>query len=231
MSDSYARKKGVLIWILIVLFISMVLSNVCALYGAYRIGVFTDILEYISTSGTQGAVSSAPTVWDIVKVLLVIGLILFVFSIAFGLLCAIVGKIINPIIKLLDSITLARQIVVVVVFLFTVIISVLFSYNIIEVELGTIGKIHIACFICLVTEGALWQMGGDFMDDFRYVSGSHYEVSFDGDGVGTAREVTDYSTTDGYIDNTARFLFWVLAIILAGTLVFLVKAVKLVKKY
>ncbi len=62
-----------------------------------------------------------------------------------------------------------------------------------------------------------------FQEDSSYVSGSHYEITIDSDGKGTAKEVNDYSGGGEWILNIIIFFIRLWVVGLAGWLVFLIR--------
>ncbi len=223
------------VWNYVLLFLGTVLPNSCVLYWAWGNGYLSYLpslfllIPEMAYGATGGAVASPILAWLIGIGLLILALILW--GIVYMFFCGIVGIAINPIICILDSLSILRQVLVVATLLFTVVTSILFNQGATAIEIATIAKMHITCFSCLVIEGALLLMGGNFEEDYTYVSGSHYEISFGSDGVGTASEVTEYSDSGGYVLNTARFILWALAVVLGGILVFVIKVITLRKSY
>ena len=60
--------------------------------------------------------------------------------------------------------------------------------------------------LILLFFGAARLRPGKWAEDHSYVSGSHYEITFDSDGKGTAKEVTDYAGDTGFFKNICLYV-------------------------
>lgn len=86
----------------------------------------------------------------------------------------------------------------------------------------------IVCFLAVLVfwctgVGAFKFKFGKFLEDSSYVSGSHYEITFDRNGKGTAKEVTEYSGGGEFILNFFLLVIRFLVIAIAGISIFVAK--------
>ncbi len=237
MGNSNAKAIWLIVWECFVFLIGTAVPNICVIYWIRnRLPESTLSILMSLPSEIIKLLGSAPYPWWAMLIIGIIGFVIWAFLIicAYYIVCALVGWLLNPIIMLLDRITFARHVIVSIAFVATVLIGVLCSNGLIELEQVKLEQMHLVCFIMLVVEGALAMKWGDFEENFVYESGSHFEITFDDDGNGSAREVTDYAGGDEWIHNTAKFLLCVIVVLLGGTIVsivFLIKLAKLIKKY
>lgn len=74
--------------------------------------------------------------------------------------------------------------------------------------------------------GAFFFRLGEFQEDSSYVSGSHYEITFDSSGKGLPKKVNDYSGGGEWALNILLFIARMLLIEIGGIVIFIVRAVR-----
>ena len=81
-------------------------------------------------------------------------------------------------------------------------------------------------FVLMIIGAFKLPLFGEFEEDSSYVSGTHWEITFDRDGNGTAKEVNEYSGGGECLINALRFLGRLIVIGFGGWLIFIIHLCK-----